>query len=461
MAVFSILTREEFLRWLGGAMVPQARTYLHKDVQQTGAGEILLAWAEIPSKPSFSNPPIISLPRNRMPEFFAFTSTYVSNYKPFSAFFRVVSHDVLEDLIGDRRVNAHQIDVPEELVAVALAEAYLQVGGGRSLEDITVQAGLATVSSSVIAALVNGYARDHVEQIILTWASAREIYVQERPKFAADTSVAFWSPIMDALDVREKSSHHYGAYQKAISFVRSQLTKGFDADPGAWTDLSQNLPDAMRSWGGTRTSSREDQVRNIDSASSFLVDAPNIEPLIREIIAGFLVARVSGGSIEYLNLCDPFLEKLPRAVLWFGFFVGCWRNGNVLSAGDCLGRRLARQLFGSSGPFAAPVADIGVHELGTFRGQPPRFRTEQQAVVSVELLPGVTARFRMRPESADARDRDASATRLSILRQLRSTLVAALGQIDKVQGEEPGLFGNLENDPRRGKSPKGVKRQGR
>jgi hypothetical protein len=436
MPSFCVLSRERFLEWLAGSFVPRDARSRLSGVPRTGSGEVVLGWKDEPASCRLATAPVIIVPSRLMSEFLAFTSTYVTTFQPLSAFFRIISRELLEELYEDERERAR--DLPEEFVAIAIGEAYVQVGGSRSLKDISVQAGLATISSAIIAGIARGYKRQNIQNSISDWGASREILLSEQAKFPAEAVLGFWAPILDVLFEGRKQAANYGPYQSAVSFVRSQLVRGFDGDSTAWPEFARNLPDSIRVLGEQKNLSREDQVKIIDSVAERLIAADDIEQLLREIIAGYLVARISGGAIEYISLCNPFLARLPRAVLWFSFFVACWPKGNVLSAGDGLGRRVARNLFIWNGLFSPPTADIGVRELerqATERTLSRNIRTDQKAVVSVELLPGVVARYRTRHDVAEqprAPEIDTAIDDRS-LRDVRASLTSALRTIDTLQ----------------------------
>ncbi|MFN3657129.1 MAG: hypothetical protein ACK4UO_07730 [Pseudolabrys sp.] len=452
MPVSAILDRKEFVEWLGGNSLLRSSAGIASS--RLAPGHIMMVWESNSGPPSLRNLPLISVPKSQMRDFFAFTSTYISTYAPFSAFFRVVPSELLEQIL-DATVAQHEIRIPEEFVGIAIAEAYVQTGGNISLDKLSIQAGLATVSSSVIAAVSNGYVgQDRLETVLSNWALARDLLVYDQLKVSPDAVAPFWLPLLNAMaglsrpiDTRETDS-----YGRAISFVRRQLTEGFSVESHAWRELTKDFPEAVRALGDERSLARERQVENIDFATTLLLDAPRAQPLLREVAAGFLIARLSGGSFEYLRLCDPFLDRMPRAALWFAFFAGLQRSSNVMFIADCLGRRLARQLFAWAGPFSSPVCDIGFYELeaqALDKRQLGNFRKEQQNVTLVELLPGVTARYRMSRETGKATESRAGFDR-SLLNQLRVTLMSATRTLDRIADQQPNLFGDPASDSRTG-----------
>jgi hypothetical protein len=106
---------------------------------------------------------------------------------------------------------------------------------------------------------------------------------------------------------------------------------------------------------------------------------------------------VGDGSFQYLPLCREFGNDLAGATLWFGLWASLQKTSDVLTIGNCAGRRAARDVFNVAKPFDIPRDDISFDELQVIGINPsdqPKFRSAQQAVLSVELVPGVSARFR-------------------------------------------------------------------
>jgi hypothetical protein len=436
-----VLTREEFVQWLAGSYLPRSSSGYHREF---GVGDIMLVWRDTAGPPDFANPAIIAVPRDAIRDFFAFTATYVGTYVPFSAFFRVITVESLRE-VESQAHRPNLATIHEEFVAVAIAEAYLQSGGAQPVQDISIQAGLATLSGVMIAGLARGYDRDRLQRIPLYWRKARNAFNSESLKIDPDQLAGFWDPVLDILLNPDSRRTLDGSLRPIANFVRSQLANGLGIDSSVWRGLIEILPNAMHSLMQEGLVSREDQVKNLDYATKVLIESEGVAPLLREVVAGFALARVSGGSLSHLDLCSPFFDKLPRAVLWYALFAGCWKGNTVLSDAECLGRRLSRQLFTWSDIFSAPSSDISYLELNSLleRDIRPRFRTLQQTVTSVELLPGVNARIRTRPDIISKREGAVSSSDKQALQDLRGALRSAISLIDKLGGDQASFFGNL------------------
>jgi hypothetical protein len=99
------------------------------------------------------------------------------------------------------------------------------------------------------------------------------------------------------------------------------------------------------------------------------------------------------GSFEHIDLLLPYLDRYPTALLWYGLCAGLHPDSEIQQVGNCLGRRLVRDLLAPDPILSHPKYDIAVSELEVHldREQPLDFRTASQNHIAVELLPGVPA----------------------------------------------------------------------
>ena len=251
MPVSAVLNRVSFVEWLGGSHVPRASAGVSSARHR--AEEIVFVWDAHSGPPSLKNVPVISVAKQEMRDFFAFTSTYVATYTPFSAFFRVVPDELLHQMLN--RESA-QKQIPEELVGVAIAEAYIQTGGSIPIEKLSIQACLATVSSSIIAAVSNGYETSHLDMVLSSWALAREFLVLEQPKIGTDAVAPFWMTTISGIYGATTSNSTYDSYNRALAFIRQQIDQRFLIDPSSWRELTRDFPESVRALADEKFSAR-------------------------------------------------------------------------------------------------------------------------------------------------------------------------------------------------------------
>ena len=125
-----------------------------------------------------------------------------------------------------------------------------------------------------------------------------------------------------------------------------------------------------------------------------ILHSPNqLDALTSSFLAGLLADQIGPGSFEHVDLLLPYLNQYPTALLWYGLCAGLHPDSEVQQVGNCLGRRLIRDLLAPDPILSRPKYDIAVSELEVHldREEPLEFRTASQNHIAVELLPGVPA----------------------------------------------------------------------
>lgn len=407
--------------------------------------QICLVWrGELTAK---TEPPLIVVPERNLKEFFAFSSTYVSTISPITAFFRVVS---LEQLASVSHSQAEfdlgkTVVTTETLAGVLIAETYLQMGDWtRSLDSVTIQACLATISASVAMGVAKGFGPGEVEDVVRSWDRARRLITDEPLRVSPDVVGEFWFDVLTAflepLSRRKKSAR----FAPIIADLLQSQSIDNSFEPRAWRELVAEIPDvkdALIKMQG----SREERVRGFDKYSAILLASDHVDIKLREFVAGALLTMVSEGSFDYMPLCEVFEKSLPKAVLWFGLLSSISRQGHVLVAGNSLGRRVSKLIATGSDIFSSPQDDISLAELEVVasaerRGDLP-VRTVHQSLISVEIYPGVSARYRLAKggsrHEADVRD---SLRNSEDIRELRYLLGRAARMVDRLDAAQADLF---------------------
>jgi hypothetical protein len=125
-----------------------------------------------------------------------------------------------------------------------------------------------------------------------------------------------------------------------------------------------------------------------------ILKGPNrSDVLTSSFLAGLLADQLSPGGLEHVDLLLPYVNQFPTALIWYGMCAGLHQDSEVQHVGNCLGRRLVRDLLASDPILSRPKYDIAVGELEVHldREEPLEFRTASQNHIAVELLPGVPA----------------------------------------------------------------------
>jgi hypothetical protein len=395
MIYTAALDREKFLAWIGSKFTPVARKVNGHRFDDRTAGGVNLIWNEPPYSTELRETrPILAVNESDMREFFAFVGTYVSTYKPFSAYFRVVSTERLPDLL----VTKTDLRYRNSFVGAIIAEAKLQGGEKiKRLSDLTVQGCLATMSRTAVEALLNGSSLSNLDRSLDRWVTVRSRLGGAQLRVNPARIHEFWGTV--AL------GHHNSAgpftadavSTRIANFLSDVIGLDDDVDPLSWNLITSELQGAQRSLAAMRLS-REQRLETMDYVVLDTLSADIVDIRIREVVLGYLASRLASGSMSYLWLLDRMEAKLPLATLWFGLFLSLRSDTDAFSSGDCLGRRVARDIGRSWTVFSEPTADLSFEEFDTLT-QDSRsglnIRTGSQTSVTIEIAPGQLGLFRV------------------------------------------------------------------
>jgi hypothetical protein len=279
----------------------------------------------------------------------------------------------------------------EDLVAIVLVEAAMQIGKPvRSLNDVSVSACFGTLSYALLDSLIAGVHASDVPSVSEAWQRARELTGGGNLRIAAEQITNFWLVLSAAITKEGPSREGWlGTLQKV---VQDHLAGREVIDSDRWEELTVELRE-IKKLTSFLEGTREDQLRVLDRIAADLKRAPS-PPLVKDAVAGYLMARLSNGSAEYLRIFAGFTEDFPVSPMWAAFFSSGRSSFDYLAGGQSLGRRVVRALSEPRSFFTPPKADISLRELEVlFRSGAPRIRTAS-STMSVELVPLVVARFR-------------------------------------------------------------------
>ena len=400
-----------------------------------GEREVMLVWQDDSDWSACR--PVIVVKDSNLREFVAFVSTYVKTYTPFSAFFRVVAESKFRELNELLYLNLKEHrPIPHELVGIVIAEAFAQSGDRvTNISSLPIQACLAALSSSILAAISVGYGPASIDEMIDNWGKTKRAISDDNLILPISNIRSFWQIIFAVcvgLDSISESLLPLPVIHAIKSFLdRRELTAHL------WHHLCQgNLQLAMLS--ETFVGSKEDRIAGLDRTVALLQQSTSLNQWMQEMLLGAAASFVANGAMSYLPLTKGFNESYPTATLWFAFFTAFNRRSDVFDSGESLGRHLESKIFITRNFFDSPFADIDFNELQVVgsNSKGMRFRTQQTSSVTVEIIPMVQGRFRIRkgikPSAATSQPSPISQERWEELRLLTDRISRiVLGQSDR------------------------------
>ena len=213
------LSREGFLTWIGGnnERAPDGALQLGSPHVK---GAVTLLWSEPEGRDQIQ--PLIAVPTEELRDFLSFVGTYVTTFRPFTAFFRVVPAEMVSAITERQQPSLRTRSQVVRLVAGAsMAEASLRAGRVSSAKSTRLSTLAATMSACFGQAVVAGYSAKSIDWLSREWDA-----IHRRSRDSEDSLLevaSIWKLISDA--VRGISIN------PVVPFARSyQVISGFIAD---------------------------------------------------------------------------------------------------------------------------------------------------------------------------------------------------------------------------------------
>lgn len=448
------LNREELVEWLGNQdQLPTERLTV-KLLKNTAPDRVLVVWG---SNGQPNATPIISVPQNGMRDFFAFVSTYISAFKPFSAYFTVVPVESLDRVVSGKSLDGVSKESFSKLVAVAFAEAYAQSRGKvRSLNDLTVQGVQATLSASLMSAIWKGYEQNELTQISSRWVEARRLTSSGELAIPPNIVSEVWEDI--AVGVWARPSITLRHPRKEIASYLGEFFNG----PQSFEDWF--LPIATGALGTgeaviTLKRSREERVKALPRILDMLFRNSSADRSLLEFVAGGLLSMVGNGAMSHLQQTELLARELPKSALWFGVMSAFQLRTDALTASNCLGRRVLRDLLRDVDVFNPPHYDISLDELSVI-GEKALIsdvvRTDHSGTIDVGLLGSVQAPFRRAPAKRENEEVVQQSARTQLQNDRIEELSFLLDRASRLLRDlrSPAQRDLFENDGRRPREPR-------
>ena len=352
--------------------------------------ELLLLWASKPEpSPSGLNreqlPDAILVWPQQMREFIAWITTVVSGYRPFTAFVRVIDRERAQDYLNPKVPSFGKLE--DAIAGVILAEALTLSGPQRSVSGLSLRPCESTYSYSFARALALGYVRNGLDPVAAPFATARKL-TRQLPRRVGDEAISLTLKVLSGLAADETHSERPSGVPAFIweSCRELQVEREVKRSWRLLTDAALISPQLLNELRG----SREQRVKAFER---ILQNPSGLDPLTASFLAGLLTDQVGPGSFEHIELLLPYVDRYPTALLWYGLCAGLHPDSEVQQVGNCLGRRLVRDLLAVDAILSRPKYDIAIGELEVHldREEPLDFRAASQNHIEVELLPGVPA----------------------------------------------------------------------
>lgn len=433
--------------------------------------ELILLWAR---KPAEGDPPSAIIVRAKaMREFIAWTTAAIRDYRPFTAFFKVVDNRLAKQVLELEQPTLGKFESP--MVGLIIGEALTQAPNNISVQDLSLLPCKSTYSFSLARAYALGYYSNKKradDPIGDAWALARSLTRQPLRKLSDESIQAAFDVIMDLDGKAPYSNPNLSEF--VIQACRELFFQG--AVKNSWRLLQGHIP-FLEDIIMEMEESREKRVRTFENV---VKSSTKLDPVTSSFLVGLLASQIGQGTFEHVELLRPYILENQMAFVWYGLCVGLHRDTEVQESYNCLGRRLVRELLFTDHLVSLPKYDISVAELEVCldREAPLYFRVASHGHISVEIVPGVPAIMRwpisvspvaeeQRPsETYSSVSRSAVGSQISLFPEppennLWNQGEAAFLDLDRAIGNIKTVFKDLGKQYRQGLPKKKGKREGR
>lgn len=283
--------------------------------------------------------------------------------------------------------------------------------------------------------LAVGFDRSRIQTTLERWLKVRARLTTEPLRTDPSRIVEFWKLVSLAYNKEDSSGQgHHSSDGRIVRFLAEMLEGVKDAEPASWELLVGGLGKARLALNDMHLS-REERVRAMDEVMSDVVSAHEVDVKIREVVLGYLASRVANGSLAYTSLLEPVEPSLPMALMWFGLFASLQKDSDALISGECLGRRIVRDIQRRANIFGIPDADVSFEEFDALVSgarSDIKIRRQHQSLIAVEIAPSITAVFRVAPDVRPEMEPHPPSITPEASRELRHLLQRIASMIDRL-----------------------------
>jgi hypothetical protein len=382
------LNREEFVNWMAEALVGNPTLPREVGPQRAKPNDVTLAWPDFQANAR----PIICVSERQLREFFAFVSTYSTNVRPFTAYFRVLPIELIGSLEHVVRGRGNEMQIARMVAGASLAEAWM--AASRQAERPSYVLPLLQSSLSLVLGqtVLAGYDDPAFDWALNEWIAARGESAEAVSKLNVGSSAVAWHHVHRATTElsrgprREFNSPIVEFIAAAVEArsIRPDMLRTLSTIAGPDLDLVRLL-----------AASREERISRFNATIIQLKNRGE-SGLKSEFLAGLMLAMAGNGSFEMLRSARDFEGWLDGAVIWFGICAALFDDSNVLVYANSAGRRVVRDLLRRDDPFDLPRADIASTELRFMQGSKVdvgQFGVHGPKSIEVEILPNVVTRI--------------------------------------------------------------------
>jgi hypothetical protein len=349
-----------------------------------------------PMRPSeFSSlPTALIVPDGAQRDCLAWLTTYVRDFRPFTAFCRVIEKSVAQKFLG--RPDTPNLGILDGIcTGLILGESLAQSRGRLSVLELPPNAYGATLSHAISRAIAILGRSISLDLIANSWIQTREMTGQNGLDLPIGSVLTAWQVAISAPHPEMPSHILYGTPPDILRSAWSDLIISGELRDGTWRMILDKLPELAPLRRMVEVP-RERRIEMLDFAFGALASRRADIGEDRNFLAGYFTSLLAPGTLDHAEVLASVWPSFPSAFLWYGLCASVNFRGEALPAGNAVARRLVRDLTIPDRFVDRPRCDIALEELamiGTNNAPMPG----TSGRLDIDILPGVTTTVRWPP----------------------------------------------------------------
>jgi hypothetical protein len=376
---------------------------LSRDVQSLSAKlnpfsqSVVAVWSQEPRAVGFL-PDLLICKDGEERDWAAWITTFGAKIRPFTAFTRLITRSVFENLVaGERTPSLGHLTWP--IAGLILGEVLAASGlPDKSLETMPANACESTLSFAMFRAAARYTSFRQWPQLVESWEFVRQATRQHQRMIESDAVARVCATIMEASDLN-KVDALLTSRDRLVLHACYELITSPGSAPASLLVIKQFSSIEERMYGP-----REDRVVAFSEFIRDLERGPGDSELT-SFMLGYLASRIAPGTIQHSSVLRPLSQRYATALLWYGFcagFAGPETNTSRIIVGGrrspldlpASARRVARDLTRPESILGTPTCDIAFLELLALSKTGGDLLSDlirtTQGTATVELAPGVS-----------------------------------------------------------------------
>lgn len=385
------ITRKQLLEILqaGTDIITQNAYEIERDIFGLDLqSQLYMGWAK---QPDFTElPSFFIVSKDMKRDFLAWAMTYLTNYRPFTAFFRIFDEESINQILQGR-IKSSLGKLDNACVGLILTEALTYLNGQEGIQ-LSPHACTRTYSFAMARALYVKMINYQHDSIRDKWLAARKYSHQPYPNLKIEALKLPWTVILSlASDEDNMDNKKYSlALIQVIDYCRDIHNYGDISDKN-WISILNRYP-SLENVRERMKDSREKRVITLERVLETIISSDEID-VITEFLCGYLINRISPGTMDHINITRTYLKTVPSIILWYGLCAGLHNNSKIQSFNQGLGRRIMRDLIHETNLLTRPYCDISLAELEMITQEAEMqidFPTERLGQLEIEIMPGIS-----------------------------------------------------------------------